>query len=60
LKPAFVTGDNWDSCIDNLKRVRNHQLGWQFALESNRQVSVKKDHWVAVRDLAIPDEGRLV
>jgi hypothetical protein len=42
LKPAMVTGDSWYSGVDNLKRIRNHQLGWLFALESNRTVSLEK------------------
>jgi hypothetical protein len=28
LKPAFVTGDSWYSCVKNLKTVKNHQLGF--------------------------------
>lgn len=48
LKPAFVTGDSWYSCVKNLKAVKNHQLGFLFALESNRFVSVEKGTWVQV------------
>ena len=42
LEPAMVTGDSWYSGVDNLKRIKNHQLGWLFALESNRTVSLEK------------------
>jgi hypothetical protein len=36
LEPAMVTGDSWYSGVDNLKRIRNHQLGWLFALEKDQ------------------------
>jgi len=58
LEPAVVTGDSWYSGLDNLKTVRNHALGFLFALESNRLVSVDKGSWVQVQPLEIPDEGR--
>ena len=57
LEPALVTGDTWYSGVDNLKRIRNHQLGWLFALESNRTVSLEKGQWVQVQKLDIPDDG---
>ena len=60
VKPAFVTGDSWYSCVGNLKLVRNHQLGLLFALESNRLVSIQKGSWVQVQKLEIPEEGRVV
>lgn len=60
LEPAFVTGDSWYSGADNLKRVKNLRLGWLFAVESNRTVSVDKGHWVQVQTLDIPDDGLAV
>jgi hypothetical protein len=57
LEPAFVTGDSWYSGVDNLKRVRKHALGWLFAIESNRLVSMDKGQWVQVQTLDIPDDG---
>jgi hypothetical protein len=60
LRPAFVTGDSWYACKDNLKMVKNHQMGLMFAVESNRTVSVKKGSWVQVGKLDIPDEGLMV
>jgi hypothetical protein len=57
LEPAVVTGDSWYSGVDNLKRVRNHSLGFLFALESNRLVAVDKGAWVQVQQLAIPEGG---
>lgn len=60
LEPAFVTGDSWYSCTDNLKLIRNHQLGFMFALASNRTVSLKKGTWLQVQTLDIPEEGLVV
>ena len=59
-KPAFVTGDSWYSCVSNLKRIKNHQIGLLFALESNRLVSVVKGSWVQVQQLDIPEDGLVV
>ena len=60
LEPAFVTGDSWYSCVSNLKRIKNHQMGLLFALESNRLVSVEKGSWVQVQQLEIPADGLVV
>jgi len=60
LEPAFVTGDSWYSCVGNLKRIKNHQLGLLFALESNRLVSVEKGSWVQVQQLDVPEDGLVV
>jgi len=60
LEPAFVTGDSWYSCVGNLKRIKNHQIGLLFALESNRLVSVEKGTWVQVQQLEISEAGLVV
>jgi hypothetical protein len=60
LEPAFVTGDSWYSCVNNLKRIKNHQIGLLFALESNRLVSVEKGSWLQVQHLDIPEDGLVV
>ncbi|OQK16133.1 transposase [Methyloprofundus sedimenti] len=60
LEPGFVTGDSWYSCVKNLKRIRNHQIGLLFALESNRLVSVEEGTWVQVKQLEVPEEGLVV
>jgi hypothetical protein len=41
------TGESGYSGMDNLKRIRNYQLGWLFALESNRTVALEKGQWVS-------------
>jgi len=60
LEPAFVTGDSWYSCVKNLKTIKNHQLGFLFALESNRLVSIEEGTWIQVQKLDIPDDGLAV
>jgi hypothetical protein len=60
LEPAFVTGDSWYSCVKNLKTIKNHQLGFLFALEANRLVSVEKGIWTQVQELDIPKDGLVV
>jgi len=60
LDPSFVTGDSWYSCVKNLKTIKNHQLGFLFALETNRLVSVEKGTWVQVQSLDVPKDGLVV
>ena len=60
LEPAYVTGDSWYSCVKNLKTIKNHQLGFLFALETNRLVSVEKGTWVQVQSLNVPKDGLVV
>lgn len=60
LRPNFMTGDSWYACVDNLKTVKNHRMGFMFAVESNRRVSTEKGAWVQVQNLDISDDGMLV
>jgi Transposase DDE domain len=60
LRPDFTTGDSWYSCEKNLKTVKNHGMGFLFAVESNRTVSIEKGTWVQVQQCDIPEEGRIV
>ncbi len=57
LEPSLVTGDSWYSCVKNLKTIKNHGLGFLFALESNRLVSVEKGSWQQVQQLEVPEGG---
>ena len=57
LKPAFVTGDSWYSCVKNLKTIKNHQTGFMFAVEKNRTVSLEKGHWQQVQALEVAGDG---
>jgi hypothetical protein len=60
LEPAFATEDSGYSCVANLKTVRNHGMGFLFAVESNRWVSIEKGEWFQVQALDIPEDGLVV
>lgn len=60
LKPTFVTGDSWYASVENLKTVKNHRMGFLFAIESNRTVSLEKGSWTQVQRLEVPEAGRNV
>jgi len=60
LKPAMVTGDSWYSCAKNLKAIKNHGLGFMFAIKSNRTVSIEKGNGQQVQTLEIPENGLIV
>ncbi|MGB1258058.1 MAG: transposase, partial [Thiolinea sp.] len=50
----------WYSCVNNLKTVKNHRMGFLFAVESNRLVSIEKGQWSQVKQLDVPDDGLTV
>lgn len=60
LQPDFMTGDSWYSSAPNLKAVKNHHMGFMFAVESNRRVSTEKGTWAQVQTLHIPADGLMV
>jgi hypothetical protein len=60
LRPAFATGDSWYACEKNLKTVKNHGMGFLFAVENNRTVSLEKGAWIQVQKLDIPEDGLIV
>lgn len=60
LRPTFATGDSWYACEKNFKTVKNHGMGFLFAVESNRTVSIEKGAWTQVQKLDIPDDGVIV
>lgn len=58
LKPSYVTGDSWYSCEANLKAIRNHQLGFMFAIKNNRTVSLEKGTYQQVQTVDVPENGK--
>jgi hypothetical protein len=60
LQPAWVTGDSWYSGIENLKFLRNQEVGFLFGIADNRQVSVERGTQVQVKTLTIPLTGMVV
>jgi len=51
FKPKYVLMDSWYGSVENMKHIV--RMGWNFMtnLKSNRQVSVEKGKYVAVKDL---------
>ncbi|NEO83445.1 MAG: transposase [Spirulina sp. SIO3F2] len=60
LKPAWITGDSWFSSLDNLKFLRNEEVGFLFGIANNRQVSLEPGKLVQVHTLEIPPTGLVV
>lgn len=60
FEPRYVLFDSWYSSLDNLKAVRGY--GWRFPcrLKSNRLVNPNKSANLAIREVEIPKEGRVV
>ena len=57
LRPAFVTIDSWYSSVENLKFLRNQEVGILTGLEKNRIVSTTPHHYEKLQDIAIPQAG---
>jgi hypothetical protein len=53
----FCLENSWYSCVGNLKLITNHQLGFLFALKSNRAVSIEKGRYLQIQNLDIPENG---
>lgn len=57
LHPAFVTMDSWYSSVDNLKFLRNQEVGILTGLENNRLVSTTPHQYEKLQDIDIPPAG---
>jgi hypothetical protein len=57
LKPKIVTGDSWYSGVENLKFLKNQELGFFFGVEKNRTVSNEAKKYSQVNSLEIPESG---
>lgn len=60
LKPKMVTGDTWYSSRDNLKFLKNKNLGFFMGIAKNRKVSINCQEYTQVQNLEIPDDGLVV
>ena len=58
LQPKIVTGDSWYSSRDNLKFLKNQELGFLMGIAKNRTVSILAGEYTQIQNLEIPDEGR--
>ena len=60
LKPSWVTGDSWYASQENLKFLRNVEVGFLFGVAHNRLVSEEKGKEAQVQTFEIPDSGLVV
>jgi hypothetical protein len=58
LRPAWVSADSWYASIDNLKFLRDKEVGFLVGLEANRIVSTLPGVYEPIGQLAdIPQQG---
>lgn len=57
LRPCFVTMDSWYSSIENLKFLRNREVGFLVGLETNRIISTTPHAYEPLGKAPIPQEG---
>lgn len=60
LTPAWITGDSWYSSLENLKFLRNEEVGFLFGIANNRNVGLEPGKLMQVESLDIPEEGLMV
>jgi hypothetical protein len=60
LKPKTVTTDTWYSSQQNLKFLKNKQLGFLTGIAKNRSCSVDGKNFTQVQNLEIPESGLIV
>jgi hypothetical protein len=57
VRPAWITADSWYSSLDNLKFLRNLEVGIHMGLEKNRIISCQPSVYEQVGQVSIPREG---
>lgn len=57
LRPVWITADSWYSSLDNLKFLRNLEIGIYMGLEKNRIISCKPHLYEQVGQVEIPGHG---
>jgi len=58
LRPAWVSADSWYASIENLKFLRNQEVGFMVGLEANRTVSTTPGRYEQVGQVEdMPAEG---
>jgi hypothetical protein len=60
LRPAWVSADSWYASIENLKFLRNQEVGFLLGLEANRIVSTTAGCYEQVGQIEhLPEDGLL-
>ena len=60
LKPKTMTTDAWYSSQENLKLLKNKQLGFLTGVAKNRSCAVDGKNYTQVQNLEIPESGLIV
>jgi hypothetical protein len=60
LKPTYVTTDAWYASKDNLKFIKDKNLGLLMGVAKNRKVSINGRDYTQIQNVEIPDEGLMV
>jgi hypothetical protein len=60
LQPKMVTTDAWYSSQNNLKLLKDRELGLMMGIAKNRKVLINGGKYTQVQNLEIPEEGLLV
>lgn len=60
LLPKTVTTDAWYASRENLKFLKNKDLGLLMGIAKNRKLSTNGRDYTQVKNLEIPDEGLMV
>ncbi len=60
LQPKTVTTDAWYSGRENLKFLKDKDVGFLMGIAKNRSVSINATDYTQVKNLKIPDEGLIV
>ena len=60
LQPKIVTTDAWYSSQDNLKLLKDQELGLMMGIAKNRKVLINGEKYTSVQNLEIPDDGLVV
>jgi putative transposase len=58
--PRYVLFDSWYSSLENLKTIRSYGWHWLCRVERNRCVNPDKLGNIAIEEIEIPKEGRVV
>lgn len=59
LRPGWVTADSWYSALDNLKFLRNKEVGIMMGLETNRLISSAPHQYEQIGSVADIDQDGL-
>ena len=59
LRPAWVTADSWYSSLENLKFLRNKEIGMMMGLETNRLISTVPHQYEQVGSVEDLDDNGL-